>query len=348
MKLLPLIALFALAAVPSARAEVTWISAGDRYELRGAMLFALRGELPDDLEEKLKTIRNKVFDDEIAFGTALEALGGVSNDWLLRLLDIARVPGGNFGIETRGEGMTTLYVEGPEPLLDDNPFTAQSWLGTLPAPAENSVTTVMTENCLEVIEGNVLLLTLCEPEADDDGTAAIVRTPATHVVGLGQEFQVAGDTRAERFGFVRHGHNVMEGFNGGANGNTLFPIAYFDHPQHDFALILDNRYQQEWDLEDPGNYRLRVWGGDFRLHVLTGDTFADIRRLYMAMSGHPPVPAKAMFGLWLSEYGFESWDEVEEKLSSLKANGFPISGIVLDLFWFGGIDSSRLSRMGSL
>ena len=108
MRLLPLVLLIALAAVPNVRAEVTWISAGDRYELTGAMLFGLRDELPDDLEEKLKAIRNRTFDDEIAFGTALEALD-VPNDWVVRFLDVARVRGGNFGIEARGEGMTTLY-----------------------------------------------------------------------------------------------------------------------------------------------------------------------------------------------------------------------------------------------
>jgi alpha-glucosidase (family GH31 glycosyl hydrolase) len=348
MKILRLVLLtMALAHAPAAIAEVVWIQAGSRYELTGAKLFRLRNELPDGLEESLRSMRNQVYRDEAAFAAALEA-SGVGGDWLARLIDVAATPAASFGVEGRGEGMTTLFVEGAEPAFDENALTAQSWLTQLPSPGDNAVTTSMNEGCLDVAEGNVLLLSLCDPAAGENGTAVIVRTPATHVVGLGQEFQVPGDTKAERVGLVRHGHNVMEGFNGGANGNTLFPIAYFDHPQRDFALILDNRYQQEWDLEDAGAYRLRVWGGDFRLHVLTGENFADLRRRYMGMTGHPPVPPKAMFGLWLSEYGFQSWEEVEEKLATLKANGFPVSGIVLDLFWFGGIDSSRTSPMGSL
>ena len=43
----------------------------------------------------------------------------------------------------------------------------------------------------------------------------------------------------------------MGGFNGGANGNTLFPIAYFDLPGHPFALILDNRYPQHGTSSPP-------------------------------------------------------------------------------------------------
>ena len=94
---------------------------------------------------------------------------------------------------------------------------------------------------------------------------------------------------------------------------------------------------------------MRVWGGDFRLRVLTGDTLADIRRQYMALTGTPPIPPKSAFGLWISEYGYENWAELDDKIASLKANGFPLSGVVLDLFWFGGIrGNSPDSRMGSL
>ena len=60
----------------------------------------------------------------------------------------------------------------------------------------------------------------------------------------------------------------------------------------------------------------------------------------MALSGHPPVPPKAMFGLWISEYGYENWAELDGKIASLKAAGFPLSGAVLDLYWFGGIKAN--------
>jgi alpha-glucosidase (family GH31 glycosyl hydrolase) len=53
-----------------------------------------------------------------------------------------------------------------------------------------------------------------------------------------------------------------------------------------------------------------------------------------------------MFGLWVSEYGYENWEEVIEVLDSLKAENFPVDGIILDLLWFGGIGAN--SQMGSL
>lgn len=335
-----------------AEAEIAWYEAGGSYELKGADLFKLRAELPDELEESLKAIRNVTYADEETFRNALTPsllTGDLRAQWTERLVELAAEPGGSFGVEPRDLDLTTIYVEGPDPALDTNLFTGRSWLNQLPLPDETLwLTTAMEGNCLAVSEKEVALFRLCQPEAGEEGTSVTLQTEATHVVGLGQEFQIAGDTRVKREGFIRRGFNVMSGFNGGANGNTLFPVAYFDLPQRPFALVLDNRYQQEWDLSKQP-YRLRVWGGDLKIQVLTGDTMASLRRQVMDLTGHPPVPPRQMFGLWLSEYGFEDWAEVDDKIATLKAAGFPLSGIVLDLFWFGGIESSSTtSRMGTL
>ena len=56
-----------------------------------------------------------------------------------------------------------------------------------------------------------------------------------------------------------------------------------------------------------------------------------------------------MFGLWISEYGYENWAELDSKIASLRTAGFPLSGAVLDLYWFGGIKAnSTTSPMGRL
>jgi alpha-glucosidase (family GH31 glycosyl hydrolase) len=339
-----------LAATP-ARADTRWLDAPGSYELTGAQLFSLRSELPAELNESLKPLRNKSFADEAAFRAALvEAL---LNDefralWLDRLVAMATTGGGSFGIETRDSDLLTITIAGPDHGLDEMPFTAQSWLTHLPAESSDTgFTTTFDGACLAVAR-ETPLFRLCGPDISDTDKSVTLETEATHVVGLGQEFQVPGDTKAERNGFFRQGTNMMVGFNGGANGNTLFPIAYFDLPEHPFALILDNRYPQEWNLASTPP-TLRVKGGDLKLRVIAGDTLADIRRKFMALSGHPPVPPKSMFGLWISEYGYENWGELDDKIASLKAAGFPLSGAVLDLYWFGGIrENSAQSRMGSL
>jgi alpha-glucosidase len=331
----------------ASRAEITWMPVGGAFELTGADLFRMRDEIPDNIEKKLENFRNTPFASEAEFRDVL-TFNGADGELLERLVEVARGPGANFGAVSRGPGMATFYVEGETVEIDRDGFTSQSWLADLPAEttAGQTLTPWMDGQCLSVNEEMFWLFSLCAPKVGEDGTSVELWTMSEHVVGLGQEFQTAGDTTVERSGYVRHGLNTMEGFNGGANGNTLFPIAYFDSDEQPFALILDNRYPQEWNLT-PAPYALKVKGGDFRLHVITGASFAEIRRRFMAMAGRPPVPPKAMFGLWLSEYGFDSWMEIEGKLSTLEAERFPVSGVMLDLQWFGGIDSSSTSRMGT-
>ena len=40
---------------------------------------------------------------------------------------------------------------------------------------------------------------------------------------------------------------------------------------------------------------------------MTGPNLPDLRRDYMELTGHPPVPPKKLFGLWVSEYGYDNW-----------------------------------------
>ena len=64
-----------LAAVPAARAETTWLDVEGSYQLSGAQLLRLRDELPPELQETLKAIRNIVYRDEGAFrGDSTELL----------------------------------------------------------------------------------------------------------------------------------------------------------------------------------------------------------------------------------------------------------------------------------
>ncbi|HZY67692.1 MAG TPA: TIM-barrel domain-containing protein, partial [Devosia sp.] len=334
-----------------ANAEVTWLDAPGTFELSGAQLFGLRAELPPELNESLKALRNKAFGSEAEFRAALdEALltPELRAAWLDRLVELGTAGGASFGLEPLEGDLLTITVTGPDRAVDTEPFTAKSWLTNLPAPAPDAnIDAELVDGCL-AISRQVELFRLCAPAIGGTEKSVVLETDAEHIVGLGQEFEVQEGTHAERNGHLRSGTNMMVGFNGGANGNTLFPVAYFDHPEQPFALILDNRYPQEWDFEsDPPE--LGVRGGDLRFRVLADDSLAALRRKYMSLTGHPPVPPKSMFGLWISEYGYENWGELDDEINRLKAAGFPLSGAVLDLFWFGGIrENSSASRMGSL
>ena len=184
-----------------------------------------------------------------------------------------------------------------------------------------------------------------------EGGLSVARAGARNVYGLGQ--QLTDDAAADWIGRVRepgsaHG-NRMVPFHGGAVGNVQIPVLYaLGQGRHGYALFVDQPEAQRWDFRaDPWTLALKSKG--VRYYLIAGPDLPDLRRDYMELTGRPPVPPRAALGLWVSEYGYRGWDEVEGKLASLRASGIPVSGFVLDLFWFGGIErGSPTSRMGSL
>lgn len=167
--------------------------------------------------------------------------------------------------------------------------------------------------------------------------------------GLGQEFQNPGVVDSSWNGKVRHSNNRMEGFNGGGTGNTMFPILYASSPnQTDFAVYLDNMYSTQWDFSQ-SPWKIKSAQGDVNLFYFAAESLPELRQSYMSMVGNPLVPPRKMFGMWLSEYGFDNWKEMDRKLETLASNEFPIDGVVMDLQWFGNVQPyDPMSHMGTL
>jgi alpha-glucosidase len=193
------------------------------------------------------------------------------------------------------------------------------------------------------------LTTLCPL----DPGLSIAANQTQNVYGLGEQFMKPGETDGDWLGQVRapgnNEGNAMLPFNRGMVGNAQFPIMYaVGQDNKNYALFLDHVYKQQWDFtRNP--WRVNTPGDVLRFYVLTGPDLPDLRQDYVELTGHPPVPPKKMFGLWISEYGYDDWAELEDKLATLRANHFPVDGFVLDLQWYGGIaPESGNTRMGSL
>ncbi len=169
---------------------------------------------------------------------------------------------------------------------------------------------------------NLLLTTLrAENLGQPQKTLIGTRGPELDIYGLGQQFIEPGVTDIDWEGRVRVGSNfgnVMAGFNGGANGNTQIPIMYAVNGTgfENYALFLDNKYRQRWDFTSATQWKVDMDDGALRLFIMTGPDLLDLRKDFMDLVGHPLVPPKKMFGLWLSEYGYDDWGELEDKLSN--------------------------------
>jgi alpha-glucosidase len=202
-------------------------------------------------------------------------------------------------------------------------------------------------------DADLVLSQFC-PWHFDEEPKGLTLTPETftHAYGLGQKFISPDSPDLDWVGQVRlpgEFGNVMEDFNSGKAGNTQFPIVYFAGESTDsYALFLDNQYEQEWDFRR-NLWQVAMGGEQIRFYIMTGPDLQDLRSDFMELVGNPLVPPKKMFGLWVSEYGYDNWEELEDKLGTLRANSFPIDGFVLDLQWFGGvIEDSDDTQEGSL
>ena len=58
----------------------------------------------------------------------------------------------------------------------------------------------------------------------------------------------------------------------------------------------------------------------------------------MELTGRPPVPPRKAFGLWVSEFGYDNWGQIDQLKTELRNEKFPVDGFVLDLNWFGGVN----------
>ncbi len=203
---------------------------------------------------------------------------------------------------------------------------------------------------------NNLQLTTIRPSNLNRNTKGLIATRSNDmdVYGLGQQFVQPGTSDIDWDGMVREGGafgNVMAAFNGGANGNTQIPVMYAVNGAsfENYAMFLDNKYRQRWDFTSDSQWKVEVAGGKLRFYIMTGPDLPDLRKDYMELVGHPMVPPRKMFGLWVSEYGYDNWAELDRKLASLREKAFPVDGFVLDLQWFGGIKGcSDSTSMGAL
>ena len=171
--------------------------------------------------------------------------------------------------------------------------------------------------------------------------------------GLGQLFGDPNSMDLDRLGKINDTHgdygNMMTSYAGGATGETFFPVLYaLGTGSNAFLFALDDIYKQRWDLSND-LWRIGTFGDTIRGYVVVGANPLELRRRFMAMAGRMVMPPKKLFGYWMSEYGYEKWSQVDDKLEGMRTDHFPIDGFFLDLQWFGNVKAaSDYTSMGKL
>ncbi len=123
---------------------------------------------------------------------------------------------------------------------------------------------------------------------------------------------------------------------GGAPSVSQFPVLnVLGEGNLSYSLFFDHTRKYEADFSQD-LWTFTSFGNTLRWYVITGPDLPDLRSDYMELVGKPRVPPRKAFGLWVSKFGYRSWDGVERAVASLEKDNFPVDGVALDLFWFGG------------
>jgi alpha-glucosidase (family GH31 glycosyl hydrolase) len=202
---------------------------------------------------------------------------------------------------------------------------------------------------------DLLLHTVCPDDLDQDWKGlTFTEASMDNAYGLGQQFFTGGSSDGDWDGRTRtpgdnFGNAMVWDSENGAVGNTQIPVLFaVGDNDASYGLFVDQVYKQQWDLTG-APWTVDTWGDQIRWYVMTGDDLQDLRSDYLELTGRPPVPPKKALGLWVSEYGYEGWNEVDTVLSGLRGADFPVDGFLLDLFWFGGVTAnSDNTNMGTL
>lgn len=182
----------------------------------------------------------------------------------------------------------------------------------------------------------------------------ISKSGMENAYGLGQQFFTGGSSDGDWVGRVRtpggpYGNAMSYDAENGPVGNTQIPVLFAIGDDYaNYGLMFDNLYKQEWNLTgDP--WTVRSWGDQLRWYVMSGPDLPDLRSDYMELTGTAPVPPKKAFGLWISEFGYDNWSELDGAIAGLRNADFPVDGAMLDVQWFGGVTAnSDDTRMGTL
>jgi len=182
----------------------------------------------------------------------------------------------------------------------------------------------------------------------------ITKEGMQNVYGLGEQFFMGGSADGDWDGRVRSpggnfGNAMVYDTDNGPVGNAQIPVMFAVGPNNtNYGMFLDHIYKQQWTM-NATPWKVETWGDQIRWYTMTGPNLPDLRKDYMELTGHPPVPPKKALGLWVSEYSYDSWTEIDNRLNTLRSNKVPVDGFVLDLEWFGGVTAgSDNSSMGKL
>ncbi|MCB9202735.1 MAG: hypothetical protein H6604_06800 [Flavobacteriales bacterium] len=112
-----------------------------------------------------------------------------------------------------------------------------------------------------------------------------------------------------------------------------------------YGIYYDHEYGGTADIGSSISNELiyKTSDGTLSYFLVFGSNYDEIIENYTTLTGKQPLPPRWALGYIQSRYGYENETQSRQIVNDIKAQGFPMDGLVLDLFWFGGT-----TQMGKL
>lgn len=105
-----------------------------------------------------------------------------------------------------------------------------------------------------------------------------------------------------------------------------------------YGVYFDNHTPGYFDIGafDPSVFNYRTEFSSFTSYFMAADDYQGLMSNYTLLTGRQPLPPRWALGYIQSRYGYHSEQEARNIVNQMRDEGFPMDGLVLDLFWFGG------------
>ena len=123
--------------------------------------------------------------------------------------------------------------------------------------------------------------------------------------------------------------------NGDNQLNTTLPVVV---SSRGYGLFIDNYTAGYFDLGKTQPDELRYGGeelGQLAYYVIAGPSYETVLSRYTLLTGRQPLPPRWALGLIQSRFGYKTQRETLGVARRMRQAGFPLDGIVLDLYWAG-------------
>ncbi len=154
----------------------------------------------------------------------------------------------------------------------------------------------------------------------------------------GYNFNLKGDTlvmyNKQNYGYTAGDKRIRQ-------MNITMPLFL---SSNGYAIVFDDRAAAEMVMSNPISYTTESRQPVSYYFINSAGSLADLTKELSLLTGRQNLPPLWSLGYITSKYGYRTQSETEGVIDTLKRDGYPVDGIVLDLYWYGKEqDMGRLS-----